>query len=119
MLLLGESGTGKELAARAIHWTARVAPGPSWPSTAPRSPTRCSSPSCSGTRRARSPAPQRKRRGLFAEAAGGTLFLDEVGDMSLAIQAKLLRVLQDKVIRPVGANQEIRLDVRVDQRHPS
>jgi two-component system response regulator HydG len=56
---------------------------------------------------------QRKRRGLFAEASGGTLFLDEIADMSLALQAKLLRALQDKVVRPIGGNEEIRLDVRV------
>jgi len=55
----------------------------------------------------------RKRRGLFAEAAGGTIFLDEIGDMSLALQAKLLRALQDKVVRAVGGNEEVRLDVRV------
>jgi transcriptional regulator with PAS, ATPase and Fis domain len=55
----------------------------------------------------------RRRRGLFAEANGGTLFLDEVGDLPLPLQGKLLRVLQDKAIRPVGASQEIQLDVRV------
>jgi two-component system response regulator HydG len=55
----------------------------------------------------------RRRRGLFAEAAEGTLFLDEVGDIRPSLQGKLLRVLQDKTVRPVGSSREIQLDIRV------
>ena len=55
----------------------------------------------------------RKRVGLFAAAHGGTLFLDEVGDLPLAIQAKLLRAIQDKAVRPVGASEDVQLDLRL------
>ena len=53
------------------------------------------------------------KKGLFEEANGGTLFLDEIGEMALALQGKLLRVLQDREIRPVGGNQSIKVDVRI------
>ena len=69
--------------------------------------------SCSATSRARIPAPPASRAGRFEHADGGTMFLDEVGDMPLAMQAKLLRVLENGEVVRVGANEPLRVDVRV------
>ena len=96
VLIHGESGTGKELLAQAIHLASPRRPSRSSRSTAARSPRSCSSPSCSATSRAPSPAPCSDHKGLFQAADGGTLFLDEIGDMPLPLQVKLLRVLQEK-----------------------
>jgi DNA-binding NtrC family response regulator len=113
VLLVGESGTGKELAARAIHWNGTRRAGPFVAVNCAAIPDTLLESELFGHERGAFTGAQRKRRGLFAEAAGGTLFLDEIADMSLAVQAKLLRALQDKVIRPLGGNEETRLDVRV------
>jgi DNA-binding NtrC family response regulator len=113
VLLVGESGTGKELAARAIHWNGGRRAGPFVAVNCAAIPDTLLESELFGHERGAFTGAQRKRRGLFAEAAGGTLFLDEIADMSLALQAKLLRALQDKIVRPIGGNEEIRLDVRV------
>ena len=113
VLLLGESGTGKELAARAIHESSPRRGKAFVPVNCTAIPEPLLESELFGHEKGAFTGADRRRRGLFAEANGGTLFLDEVGDLPLALQGKLLRVLQDKAIRPVGASQEIQLDVRV------
>jgi DNA-binding NtrC family response regulator len=113
VLLVGESGTGKELAARAIHWNGARGTGPFVAVNCAAIPDTLLESELFGHEKGAFTGAQRRRRGLFAEASGGTLFLDEIADMSLALQAKLLRALQDKTVRPVGGNQETWLDVRV------
>ncbi|MBI4608247.1 MAG: sigma-54-dependent Fis family transcriptional regulator [Candidatus Rokubacteria bacterium] len=113
VLLLGESGTGKELVARAIHWNSGRRGGAFVPVNCAAIPEPLLESELFGHERGAFTGADRKRRGLFAEANGGTLFLDEIADMPPALQAKLLRALQDKAIRPVGASEEMRLDLRV------
>ena len=114
MLLSGETGVGKEVVARQIHaGLGSRAPIDSWRSTAARCRRPSSRASSSGTRQGPLPALSGIAEGLFEEAEGGTIFLDEIGDVSPAIQVKLLRVLQEHKIRPVGENKERKVDVRV------
>ncbi len=112
ILLEGESGTGKELAARSIH------------DLSERSgifvPVNCGAISAElleselfGHVKGAFTGAHQAREGLFGHASGGTLFLDEIGEMPLAMQAHLLRVLEEKTIRPVGSNQEVPVDVRI------
>jgi two-component system response regulator HydG len=113
VLLLGESGSGKELAARSIHWNGARRAGPFVAINCAAIPDSLLESELFGHEKGAFTGAQRKRRGLFADADGGTLFLDEIGDMSLALQAKLLRALQDKVVRPVGGNEEVPIDIRI------
>jgi DNA-binding NtrC family response regulator len=112
VLIEGESGTGKELAARAIHqWSGRS--GSFVPlNCGAISPELLESELFGHVKGAFTSAHQ-ARDGLFSYAHGGSLFLDEIGEMPLAMQTKLLRVLEDRKIRPVGANREVPVDVRV------
>ena len=114
VLLLGETGTGKEVLAQAIHSASPRAHGPfiavnvaAIPDTLLEAEFFGTSPS------AYTGADRRGRDGKFVLANGGTLFLDEVGDMPMAAQAKLLRVLQEKEVEPLGSNRVSRVDVRV------
>ena len=113
VLIMGESGTGKELVARAIHQNSARRDRPfQTENCAAFSDTLLESQLFGHVRGAFTGA-DTSHRGLFEQADGGTLFLDEVGDMSLAMQSKLLRVLQNGEIRPVGSEQVKRVNVRV------
>ncbi len=113
VLLLGESGTGKELAARAVHRLSLRARGPFVPvNCAAIAPELIESELFGHVKGAYTGAAH-AREGLFYYARGGTLFLDEIAEMPLALQARLLRVLEERRIRPVGGEQEVEVDVRV------
>jgi DNA-binding NtrC family response regulator len=113
VLLLGESGTGKELVARAIHWNSPRRDRAFVAVNCGAIPENLLESELFGHEKGAFTGADKKRRGLFAEANGGSLFLDEITDTPLALQAKLLRALQDKVIRPVGGSEEIQLDLRI------
>ncbi len=113
VLLLGESGTGKELVARAIHNASARRGGPFVPVNCAAIPDSLLESELFGHEKGAFTGALRRHHGLFEQAGGGTLFLDEVADVPLALQAKLLRVLQDKQIRPLGSAREIQLDLRV------
>ncbi|PXW95778.1 DNA-binding NtrC family response regulator [Sphaerotilus hippei] len=113
VLLLGESGTGKELAARAVHRLSPRARGPFVPvNCAAIAPELIESELFGHVKGAYTGAAH-AREGLFYYARGGTLFLDEIAEMPLALQGRLLRVLEERRIRPVGGEQEVEVDVRV------
>jgi DNA-binding NtrC family response regulator len=113
ILIEGESGTGKELIARAIHSNSVRASGPFVPINCAAIPETLLESELFGYVRGAFTDAHKDRRGLFQEASGGVLFLDEIGEIPLSLQAKLLRVLEDKEIRPLGANQEEKVDTRV------
>ena len=113
VLISGESGTGKELVARAIHFRGSFANRPFVAvDCGSLVPTLIES-ELFGYEKGAFTGALRSKTGLFQSASGGTIFLDEIGELPLEMQAKLLRVLQEKEIRPVGSNQKIKVDVRV------
>lgn len=113
ILIEGESGTGKELVARAIHSSSSRANGPFIPVNCAAIPETLLESELFGYVRGAFTDARRDRPGLFHEAAGGMLFLDEISEIPLNLQSKLLRVLEDKEVRPLGANQSEKIDARV------
>jgi len=113
VLLAGESGTGKELIARALHFRSRRQQNPFIPVNCAAIPDNLLESELFGHVKGAFTDARQSKTGLFQAARGGTLFLDEVGEMPLLLQAKLLRVIEDKRVRPVGATEETPVDVRV------
>src|SRR5258706_7922079 len=113
VLITGESGTGKEVVARTLHHHGRRAQKAFLPINCTAIPEGLLESELVGHVRGAFTGAVATKRGLFERAAGGTLFLDEVGVMSAGLQAKLLRVLQDHEVRPVGSTQAGKVDVRI------
>ncbi|MBL8750750.1 MAG: sigma-54-dependent Fis family transcriptional regulator [Planctomycetes bacterium] len=113
VLLRGETGTGKEVVARALHQLSRRAKGPFVPVNCAAIPEQLMESMLFGHEKGSFTGAQQARRGHFEEAHGGTIFLDEIGDMALELQAKILRVLQDRVVVPIGGRRQVRVDVRI------
>ncbi|MDN6323699.1 MAG: sigma-54-dependent transcriptional regulator [Halomonas sp.] len=113
ILILGESGTGKELLARAIHQESPRHEQPFVPVNCASIPTDLMESEFFGHVKGAFTGANEARKGLFHSAQGGSLFLDEIGEMPINLQAKLLRALQEKTVRPVGGEREEPVDVRI------
>lgn len=113
VLVIGESGCGKELFARAIHVASRRAKTPFVSENCSAIPETLLESALFGHVRGAFTGADRNRIGLFAAADGGTLFLDEIGEMKLSLQTRLLRILEDGVVRPLGTERAQRVDVRL------
>jgi two-component system response regulator HydG len=113
VLVLGESGTGKEMVARALHSLSSRAKGPFMAINCAAIPENLLESELFGHEKGAFTGAVARRVGRFERASGGTLFLDEIGDMSLALQAKILRALQEREIERVGGEAPVPIDVRV------
>lgn len=113
VLITGESGTGKDMTARAVHALSLRSKGPYVAVNCPTVPENILESELFGYKKGAFTHATQNRIGLFQEANGGTIFLDEIGDISPAIQTKLLRVLQEKEIKPLGDARSIQVDVRI------
>jgi two-component system, NtrC family, response regulator AtoC len=113
VLITGESGTGKELIARAIHFRGPLAPMPFVAVDCGSLVPTLMESELFGHEKGAFTGALKAKAGLFQSANGGTIFLDEIGELPLELQAKLLRVLQEKEVRPVGSNEKVSVDVRV------
>ena len=113
VLVRGESGTGKELVAQALHASSQRAAGPLIAVNCGAIPENLLEAEFFGARKGSYTGATQDRQGYFQAAQGGTLFLDEIGDLPLAMQSKLLRAIQERSVRPLGATQEESVDVRI------
>ena len=113
VLILGDSGTGKELFARGIHYSSDRAEKPLVPVNCGGIPENLLESELFGHKKGAFTGADHNKKGLFQEAEGGTIFLDEIGELPLALQVKLLRVLQENEIRPIGDSKSMKIDVRV------
>ncbi len=113
VLITGESGTGKEVIARALHFGGERKQAPFVVVNCGALPESLMESELFGHEKGAFTGANAKKKGLFQEAEGGTLFLDEVGELPLSLQVKLLRVLQERKVRPVGASKEVEVDVRI------
>lgn len=113
VMLRGETGTGKEVIARALHDLSRRSKGPFVPVNCAAIPEQLMESMLFGHEKGSFTGAQQSRRGHFEEAHGGTIFLDEIGDMAVELQAKILRVLQDRVVTPIGGRRQTKVDVRI------